>query len=164
MLAGSNRPTDSWKGRPAAVRVRHLRLELRIDVAEADAAERRAAGDLATGGADAEQRLVGQDVLAAEQSELAAGQDLAPGSADRQVHLTHVDLGAEAVMRHDRRTLFHRVATALNLGGEPEVHAEVGVALFALGVEHREGREQAGANTGCTSPPAADDSARCCEQ
>ena len=52
----------------------------------------------ATRGADAEQGLVGQDVLPAEEAELTAGQDLTPGTADGQEHLTHVDLGAEAVV------------------------------------------------------------------
>ena len=48
--------------------------------------------------ADAEQGLVGQDVLAAEEADLAADEDLAPAPAHGQVDLTHVDLGAEAVV------------------------------------------------------------------
>ena len=86
--------------------------------------------------ADAEQGLVGQDVLPAEQAELTAGQDLTPGAADGQVHLTHVDLGAEAVVCTP--------AAALDLRGEAEVHAEIGVAFLALRIEHGEGRQQAG--------------------
>jgi len=46
---------------------------------------------------DAEERLVGQDVLPLVKTELPAGEDLTPGPADGQVHLTHVDLGAGSV-------------------------------------------------------------------
>ena len=95
-------------------RVGHLSHEIRIDVPEADAAERGAATIDAAGGSDAEQGLVGQDVLPVEETDFTAGQDLAPGSTDSQVHLTHIDLGTEAVVG---------LATALNLRGKPEVHA-----------------------------------------
>ena len=39
------------------------------------------------------------------------------------------------------------------------MHAEIGVALFALGIEYREGREQAGADTGGSLAARGNDAA-----
>ena len=138
LLAASNTPIENWYGRPAAVEYVIWAPELRIDVAVADAAERGAgAGARAAlaGAADAEQRLVGQDVLALEEAQLAADEQLAPAAADGQEHLTHVDLGAEAVVD---------AGGAVDLRREAEMHAEIGVAFLALGIEHRKRRQQAG--------------------
>src|SRR3954466_10531399 len=92
------------------------------------------------GGADAEQGLVGENVLPVEESDLTAGQNLAPGAADRQVHLAHVDLGAEAVVSAGASG----IGPALNLGRKAEVHAEIGVPLFTLRIEHRKRGKQSG--------------------
>ena len=95
----------------------------------------------AAGGADAEERLVGENVLPVEEPDLTAGQDLTPAAPDGQVHLPHVDLGAEAVVRAGAIG----AGTALDLGREAEVDAEIGVAFLTLRIEHGEGRQQAGA-------------------
>ena len=87
----------SWVGLPLCCRVGDLAHEVGIGIPIADAAQRGAArGD--TTATDAEQGLVRQDVPAGEQAQFLTGQDLAPAPAHGQEHLTHVDLGAEAVV------------------------------------------------------------------
>src|SRR5439155_27290560 len=79
--------------RPALGAVGHLGVEVRIDVAVADAARRGTAALAAANRhrAHAEQGHVLHDVLAAEQPELAAGENLRPVlEPDRQVDLAHV--------------------------------------------------------------------------
>src|SRR5262249_53064010 len=114
--------------------VRHLGDEVRIDVPEPDTAERRAARSNPTA-TDAEERLVVQDVLALVHAEFLTGGDRTPPATDRHVDLTHVDLGAEAVVV---------AATALHFRGEAEVHTEVGVPFLAHRREGGKGREEAG--------------------
>src|SRR6185369_17947191 len=97
-------------------RVGNLAHEVGIGVPIADAAQRSASRGDSTA-TDAEQGLVREDVPPGEQAEFLTGQDLAPGPADGQEHLTHIDLGAEAVVD---------AATALHFGREAEVDAEVG--------------------------------------
>src|SRR6185503_8664937 len=117
-------------------RVGHLGSKVRVDVAKPDAAQGGAeavAGRPVARGAHAEQGLVGQNVLPVEETQLAADQQLTPGAADRQVHLTHVDLGPEAVVY---------ARGALHVWGEAEVNAEIGVTLFPFRIEHSKGRQQ----------------------
>ena len=92
-----------------------------------------------TGTADAEQSLVGQDVLPAEEAEFPADEQLAPGAAHREEHLAHVDRGAEAVVHSD---------AAPDRGREPEVDAEVRLAFLALGIEDGEGGQEADGDAG----------------
>src|SRR2546430_773941 len=131
---------DAQLRRSAALRaVRHLCVEIGIEVPIPDAASRRAARLAAADSyrAHAEQGHVVQNVLPAEQRKLAACQHLAPGTAERQVDLTHVDLRAELIVR---------VAEVLDLRREPEVHGEVHARFLAARLERREGGEQAGTN------------------
>src|SRR5690242_13135260 len=98
--------------------VRHLGVEVRIDVAVPNPAQGRPA-PLArsdTHGSDAEQRLVIEDVLAAEQTELATDEHLAPRAAHGEIDLPHVDLGAAGLIVH---------AGVLDLRRKAEMHAEV---------------------------------------
>src|SRR4029077_13992993 len=127
--------------------VRDLSVEVRIDIAIADASERRPTALCVAGpdadGTDSEQRHVVQDVLTAEQAQLATRQDLRTVlEPDRQVHLTHVDLraGLGAVAE----VVMH--AGVLDLWREAEVDAEVQTSLFAFRVERCEGGEQPGTN------------------
>src|SRR5690606_40457492 len=105
-----------------------LRVEVRIDVAEPDAAERGAAvADHTAARAGAGERHVGEDVLPLEETDLAAGEDLSPRSAHCEIRFAQVDLRTEVVVQ----------TVALDLRREAEVHAEVEAAFLASGGERR---------------------------
>src|SRR5205823_3412824 len=137
-------------------RIRHLRVEVGIDVAVTDPAQRRPTTTATTHphGADAEQGLVIQDVLASEQRELAAREDLAPLTTHGQIYLAHVDLRAglsavsEVVVRGPAvitgsGTRWH---TVVDLRRKPKVDCQVHPGFLAACLERRERRQEAGAN------------------
>ena len=99
--------------------------------------------------ADAEQGHVGEDVAALEEAELLTDGERAPGAAGGQVDLAHVDLGARGLVAEEAGV----VPAGLDLRSEAEVHAEVEVVFLALRIEHREGRQEAGAELRDPSPP-----------
>src|SRR5664279_2694173 len=127
--------------------VRHLRNEVRIHIAKANAAERRsaaAAEAAATRRTDAEERHVVQDVAALVQTDLTTGEDLSPSSTSCQVHLTHVDLRTS--LRAVAEVVMH-AARIVDLRSKTEVHAEIDAAFFALRFERSERRHQTAANS-----------------
>ena len=132
-----------------------MRIEVRIDVAVPDPAER---GPAALGRisyyareshirnahrADTKQGHVVHDVLATKQRELTADEDLRPVlEADRHIDLAHIDLGAELVVR----------AGVLNLRREPEMDPQVQAAFLPPRLESCERREQSGTDARVRGP------------
>src|SRR5437016_10271598 len=111
--------------------VRHLGVEVGVEVAVPDPTQRRATtlAGADSHRADPEQRHVVEDGLATEQAELAARQDLAPLAAHRQIHLAQVDLGAGLSAGPEVSV----PAGVWGLWAEAEVHGEVHPGFFPLG-------------------------------
>ena len=116
-----------------------LGLEVGIEIAVADATQRRTGCLNASLCSGAVQRHVVENVLTPEHPQLTPREELAAvPHAHGQVHLAHVDLctGSGVVW-----------AAVLNLRRESHVRTEVVLALPALRVEHREAGQEPGANS-----------------
>src|SRR6267378_4914428 len=98
--AGIEEADRQLDGQRGGARVRELCVEVRVQVPEADPAQRLSTGsDTTARGTGAEERQVGEDVVALVEAELAADEQLAPLLAShRHVDLAHVDLCAEVVV------------------------------------------------------------------
>ena len=131
-----------------ACRVIDLREPVRVDVAQADRAERGVGrrGVVAVARADAGQRHVIQDRIGAEQADVAAEHELAHVVvAERQENLPHVYArGPERRVRLARALLQIRTAVVgADAGIEAESHGDVVAVLRRRRAEGQRGGQQA---------------------